>query len=227
MYTNDPDESTVSLKLFADIVAIFDFEKLIINIGKITRTDRKEATYIGIGEKLSEAEILAITVEDTSHSAYYETEIVDTGKNGKASLNLVVKPVAEIPVGRFKDRFIVETNIPENPRLELYIKGEMLGPVEAQPRGCVLRYHPEEAFFIDTVRIVPTGGRKFKVTSAACEDDRVKTTIATPAADGSIEIELAVPRDFPEERLRTDLKVKTDLPEQPEITVPVNGFFKR
>jgi len=225
--SNDPDEGKVILKLYANIVAIFDFDPLFINFGKMTRQDLLEKQFKAIGEKLAEAKIFDFRIEDADHSGFYEIRVSESGTGSDRAMAIVVKPTKNIPIGRFRDKLIVRSNIGENPEVEMYIKGEILGPIDVQPRGCVLRQRPDQPTATDSITVKATGDQPFKVLSAQCKDERVKVDVQKPRPDGTVEIILSVPRSFPDDRLRTDLIINTDLEEQPELTVPVNGFFKR
>lgn len=225
--TNDPDNTIVRLSITADIVVMFGFDSQRIHFNRLKRHELVSKTLNAVGGKLPDVKILSVTVDNPEHVDYYQIEIDDSGEGETRRLGLVITPTDKIPIGRFGDKLVVKTNLEPVSTYDVYVSGDLLGPIEVVPHALVLRSSSENEPLSGSISLKRTETTAFKVVSATCRDDRVRVHVSEPDTDGTVTIDMTLPGDFSDDRFRSELVIQTDVQEQPELTIPVHGYRQK
>jgi hypothetical protein len=225
--TNDPDNTIVRLTVTADIVVMFGFDTQRVHFNRLKRHEMVSKTLNAVGGRLPDVKILSVTVDNLEHADYYQIEIADSGEGETRQLGLVITPTDAIPIGRFGDKLVVKTDLEKVSTYDVYISGDLLGPIEVVPHALVLRSPSENEPLSGSISLKRTETTAFKVVSATCRDDRVHVHVSEPDTDGTIMIDMTLPGDFSDDRFRSELVIKTNLQEQPELMIPVHGYRQK
>ncbi len=221
MSTNDPNNANVRLRVSIDIDVLFAFEPRRINMGRQRREEFKPVTINAIGTKLADVKILSATLTNPENEKYFNINIEDTGSGENRAIQLTVEPTEHIPIGRIGDRINVKTNLDEAKNVEVFLTGEVLGPIDVNPRSLVLRATDDDTPFTGSIRLTPADNLQFKVLSVECPDDNLEIAVLPSESDNSIVIETSYPNDGQTTRFRSEIVIRTDVPEQQEFNVPV------
>ncbi len=223
MTTNDPDNKNVQLKVSADIVVLFAFEPQRINLGRLKRQEIEPKILTATGAKLPDVKILSVAVDNQHHAEYYDIKLDDTGEGKNRQATLTITPTDAIPIGRFGDKIVVTAELDKVTTYDIYFTGEILGPVEVSPQALVLRSASENDPLAGSISLKRTEDTPFKVLEVICNDKTAVVSVSEPDTEGTVTIEMTLPVDFSGERFQSQLIIKTDTAEQPEIRVPVHG----
>jgi hypothetical protein len=218
--TNDPDNTNVRLRVSADIEVLFGFEPSRIRFRRQRKNDIEPVTVNGTGIKLADVKIVSATLANPDNEKFFNINIEDTGSGSNRQIRLTLEPTEHIAVGRIRDRLIITTNLPEIERFEIFITGEILGPIDIAPSSLVMRSDSEDTPFTGSIRL-RSDDTQFSVLSAECSDSNLDITVMPPGADGSVVIETSYPNNGQTSRFRSEITIRTDVPEQPEFNVPV------
>ena len=221
--SNDPDNKNVQLKVSADIVVLFAFEPQRINLGRLKRQEIEPKILTATGAKLSDVNILSVVVDNHHHVDYYDIKLEDTGKGKNRQATLTITPTDAIPIGRFGDKIVVTAELDKVTTYDIYFTGEILGPIEVSPQALALRSASESDPLVGSISLKPTENTPFKVLEVTCNDKTAVVSVSEPDTEGTVTIDLALPVDFSGDRFQSQLLIKTDTAEQPEIRVPVHG----
>ncbi len=225
--SNDPEQPNLKLSISADIIIKFGFEVPKLGLGRLKKDELKAKTVTAVGEELPRVKILSVSLANTAHEKYYKYETSDTGEGDLRKIVFSITPTREIPIGRFRDVLVIKTNLKDVEEVKLHLSGEILGPIEIMPRALMMRSESDSAPFVGSVTLKPTTAMPFQVLSAECEDSGPSITVHAPGPDGSIKIEMSLPADFGKENFRSNLIIRTDLPEQSESSIPVYSSPRR
>lgn len=222
--TNDPDESRILLTVSAEVAVLFGFLPFQANFGRVLRSRTPRTTLEGAGDALEYVEILSIAVREPQHADYYDIRVEDSGKGPGRKMHLTISTTDKLPLGRFMDTILIQTNLEKTPEIETYLTGEILGPIEWIPRTMILRTSGRNSPLTGNITLKPTGNRAFRILSASFDEPAAEISIHDPGPDHSIKVEMNLGERFKSESIHSDLILMTDLEDQPELVIPVHGF---
>ncbi len=155
------------------------------------------------------------------------------GQANRAVLTVHSKPDA--PVGDHREFIRVETNVPDLPLIDFEAFLTVLQDLEAFPAKVDLRYAQRNRPFETLVRVRATSKNvEFKVTGAEIDLPNFKAEVEETIPNVETFVHLTgmpVTRDDPlavqsEGRIQGTLRIFTNLPQQPELIVPVRYLLK-
>ena len=202
---------------------MFGFDPQRISLGRLKRNEIEPKILTATGVKMAEVKILSVAIDNKNHADYYDIKLDDQGKGKTRQITLTITPTDAIPIGRFGDKIVVTTDLEKVSTYDIYITGDLLGPVEVSPQALVLRASTENDPLVGAISLKRTEDIPFKVLSVTCVDKKAVVTVSEPDTDGTVTIDVTLPNDFAGDHFRSQLIIKTDTTEQPEIKVPVHG----
>ena len=221
VFSNDPKSNPVELRITAEVQIYLSFDRERVYFSNL-RKNRLTSQMVALkGIKASGAKIKKIQFEDPSHADYYDLKIGSIKTEEGSFATLTITPTDKIPTDRFRETLTVFTDVDGTEPLKIYLSGEMLGPLKADPRTMTLKHNSKSDEYRGKVSIIPEKGKKFEILSVVCSDERLRIMVGKPDSSGRMEIEASLPVDFNEKRFASTLKVKTTLRDQPEMTIPV------
>lgn len=121
----------------------------------------------------------------------------------------------------------VDSNDPNTPSLILQLKGTAMQPLRAEPSSLFFGRIGPDGARLRTFDIISGKGPIQIVSTRTDNPGLVLTPVAAePGADGSKHrFELALDPTLPEGNINGSVFVKTDLADQPEISIPVAAYI--
>ena len=222
VYTNDPENRRVTLNFTVEIDIAFGFESNKIDFGRFDkRTELPVKTLHSQGEFLSSVKIKSIAVKNEDHKDYYVIELLDSGPGPNRTIDLKVTATKRIPVGRFSDLLVVSTDLESTQDLELFMHGEILGPIVFRPKTLFLKSNNPNQPFSGRVNLQCIEKHAFRVLRAESDNPKMTFVISEPTVKGEVTIKASLPSDYSEERYNGLIKVITNLADQDEFYIPV------
>jgi len=121
----------------------------------------------------------------------------------------------------------VKSNDPNTPSLVLQLRGTAIQPLRAQPSSLFFGRVGTDAARVRTFDII-SGGGPIQIENIRTDNPGivVKALPDDSAADGSSHrFELTLDASLPEGNLNGKVFVKTDMPNQPELSIPVVAYI--
>lgn len=149
--------------------------------------------------------------------AHLRTEIVPLGEKGEGYI-LKAKIDADAPVGRFGDHIMVHTDRPTpNPVIKVPVWAGIFGPISFFPNRLVVqRNEPGQSV---TATLYSSGKSRFKIRSV--HTPKGYTSEITEAKEGEKYFVKVTLQEPVINSADLEITIKTDNPEQPVITIPL------
>jgi len=233
IYSNDPDtpvlEYVVSAKVKVPVYV--NPVKRQLAFGRLRQGESNTQRAWFETEDIAELEITPTRFNEQLFTV--EVDQNPDGQANRAILTVHSKPDA--PVGEHREFIRVETNVPDLPLIDFEAFLTVLKDLEAIPAKVDLRYAQRNRQFETLVRVRATSKEvEFKVTGAEIDLPNFKAEIEETIPNVETFVHLTgmpVTRDDPlaiqsEGRIQGTLRIFTNLPQQPELIVPVRYLLK-
>jgi hypothetical protein len=132
----------------------------------------------------------------------------------------------DAPAGPIHATAHIYTNHPAARDLSIQLQGQVIGAFQIEPVDFSFGQLRQGSARERSVRLTARGG-PHRVLSAVCTDARLTAAVRTIAEGETYEIVLTLPADMPRGEVRAMVKIVTDDPGQPELTLPVTGLVRR
>jgi hypothetical protein len=249
--TNDPARPELTLKVKGRVTtplranpAEVVFSQ--ISAGQTARTVTKLYAY-----KSKDLKILDISLQDPQTADFYKitskplsADVLREEKDALAGYELNIELKPGLPVGRFRQTIIVQTNLPEAPKLEIPIKGKIGSDISVVGRGWNEKTQSIRLGLLNrgegaerTLQLIVRGKYRHHVDIEVAEvfpKDLLQATLGEPVSrtEGSVtRIPLTIripknsgPANYIGSRLSPPghILLRTTHPEIPEIKIPVS-----
>jgi hypothetical protein len=144
------------------------------------------------------------------------------GAKGGLRLEVVIQP--GMSLGDFRDEIIIQTDHPDQPKLNITLAGTATGPISLMPnrlRGVVV--NGKEGGTQQITMIVRSGvATKFKV---AHQPENVEVSVAsneTPTQKGRYRLTVKIPPGTPSVVIDDEIILNTSHPKVGELKIPIN-----
>lgn len=215
--SDDPDEAKVTLQITATVKppVTLNPDRLIFGKVKIGEKVSKEVEIISEGEKALEIQKVEVEVD------YIQTEILERNpKGGKIKVTLG----ANTPVGAVEKDINIFTNHPQKPVTELHVSARVQGRIQLSPEylhlGQIYRGEPITREAI--IHKLDESGPPLEV-SAKSNLDFLQVKLTTVEQGKRYKLNFSLSPDFPSGRIKAEIEIKTNDPDQPVINLPVVG----
>lgn len=226
--TNDPAHPTISLSVHGKVHApVIVFPPEMINFDSVSNEEAQSAKFAVFSADRPQTKILKLT---TSRPEFFETKLepltADECKQLKVTqgtrVSVTMKP--GMPLGRFLDEIVIETDHPLMPELKMSIGGSITGSITVIPDHLRLSGVPSVQGASRDMTVLVRGGRptKFEV---AYHPEKVNVRIApddTTTQKGRYKLTVTVPPGTAAGPVDGEIILKTDHPSAHELKVPVS-----
>jgi hypothetical protein len=143
--------------------------------------------------------------------------------NGGYKVDVVIKP--GLPLGRFADEVIIETDHPLQPELRVALGGTVTGPISVIPAGLRMPRVSNRKSSSRELRILVRGGRE-TTFAVLHKPDKIEVEVKPSASSskGDYRLVVTVPVGTQAGRIDDHIILKTDHPRAGEIRIPVSIF---
>jgi hypothetical protein len=220
--TNDPASPRAALTLTAEVRVPLTCRPTTIDFGTVPRGTAAPDT---IRIKVGRGETFALdSLAFPAKLVTTETRATTEGDSLVQEVRVRLRPDA--PAGPIHATAHIYTNHPAARDLSIQLLGQVVGAFEITPVAFGFGQLRQGTARERSVRLTARGG-PHRVLGAVCTDARLSATVRTITEGETYEIVLGLPADMPRGEIRAEVKIATDDPGQPEITLPVTGLVRR
>jgi hypothetical protein len=247
--SNDPEHPTSTLMIKANLETLLDAQPAQISFGQLKRTDNKDQSILLTGKNLEKIKIQSVALKENeqeisaaqpnppkeagrpklkSAKSGLAWKINDSKENEKRKLEIALSLDAKkAGFGQFSDTLVVTTDDSQIPKIEIPITGEITGPLLAEPARAYFSNYVTGEEKSQSLTIKSDDGKMFKILSIVSDNPIIKITNTDNESKAAHSIDLTLSKEAADDQVAALLTIKTDLSEQNELIVPVNGFKKR
>lgn len=213
VYSNDPEQPQRRLALKGVVRADAELDPPFLNWGPIRQgQERRDRVRLRL-----EPGIEVKGVDSSSPLLAAEAAEEDGARFVRLALS------AEAPLGPFAARVAVRTTSETRPELTLAVNARLQGDAEVTPEGIsfgAVRLGAQER---RTVRIQHLDGKAFSILGVTTTSPTILAEAEPVGPPGAYEIVVRNAVADAQGSIRGEVRVRTDLPKQPEIVIPVFG----
>ena len=233
IYSNDPDTPLIEYPVQADVhVPVFvKPPKRQLGFGRLRQgeTVTRKAWF-----ETRDIPVLEITPTRYDQDLFsVEIQADPDGASNKAIMVVQSKPDA--PVGKHREFIRVNTNVPDLQVIDFEAFLDILQDLEVHPSKINFRYAQRNQLLKQTIRVrSTTEGIEFKITGVEIDLPDFETQVEEVIPNQETFVYITgrpLPTSDPRAiaangRMRGTLHIFTDLPNQPELTVPITYLLK-
>jgi hypothetical protein len=226
--TNDPRRPSVSISVHGKVhppVMVYPDESIVFN-----QISNDEAVTGRIAVFSMDRPDLKIVKMTTSRPDYLVAEsrplkpeeCTQLKVKGGYQVSVVVKP--GMPLGRFRDELVIETNHPLKQEVKATITGNVTGPISIIPERVRMASVSSGKGGSRDMTLLVRGGTPTKFT-VAHHPDKVQVAIKsddTPTQKGRYKMTVSVPPGTSAGPVDGEIILKTDHPKAAEMKIPVS-----
>jgi hypothetical protein len=217
VYSNDPRTPDLALTMEGVITVAAEAVPSEVNFGDL-RKGTGATREVAIRRLRKGAQISIVKVSNTnSHIAIARQS---GGPDAVARLELTVRP--DMPAGPFEDTIELTTN--DQP-IEIPLYGRVVGDLRVEPAQVSFGILPHGQSAVRYVRVVNSGARPVTIVALSSTNPAVSVTAKPLAAGRQYRLALALRGGTADGQLHGQLQIKTDDPQQPQLTVPFFGII--
>ena len=140
------------------------------------------------------------------------------------ALSVSVKPNAKL---HFMEKLIIYTDHPDASKIEVPILFERIEKIKVSPPTLLFGMVPKGKGASRKVLISSKDVSRFQIVDVSVKSPYLSTKLITLKEGREYELEVTIKSNAPEGPLRDTILVKTDIPSQSEISIPVYGIIGR
>jgi hypothetical protein len=210
------------------IVILPELSEGVLSIGTISTDEPKIVSFAIFSPERPDMKLTKISTSKPDILSVKQTTMTPNdlkrlkGAKGGRLVDIEIKP--GMSLGDFRDEINVETDHPDQPRLNITLAGTATGPISLMPnrlRGVVV--NGKEGGTQQITMIVRGGGEtKFKV---AHQPENVEVSVAsneTPTQKGRYRLTVKVPPGTPAGLIDDQIILNTSHPKVSELKIPIN-----
>ncbi len=222
VFTNDPENQTIQLRLEGDVQASIMIEPTAVNFGRIDDNEPREAKVVVKSTK--DDLTFAINSAELSDMDFVEHEITEV-EEGR-TFEIVIRTTGEVPVGNHNSRMIIRTDARERAVLWLPISMQVVGALQIMPPVINIRYSEEPGELEQQqLRITPGRVAEFEILDVVAPLDGIEPTLMA-TGDNAYTLRLAnMPRN--DDLEGKSIILRTNIPGHEEIEIPFNIYKPR
>ncbi|RJP65933.1 MAG: DUF1573 domain-containing protein [Candidatus Abyssobacteria bacterium SURF_17] len=137
-----------------------------------------------------------------------------------------IKYDGSLPVGNFIERLIVETNQPNHKRLEVALRGKVVGAVKAVPDSVSLGVIEHDVVPTRSIRIYSTDTSNFELTKVEASNPLISYKISREGTLNRYQVTVSLTSKPPKGAFSGKLLVETNDREQKLLEIPVYAYVK-
>ena len=226
LYLNDPEQSKVVLTLKGTVYAPIDIlPRPAVYLSQFRQENKTRSVSI----VNNQAHQVAITrLEPRGEHFHAGLETVDKGKSYK--LNVGVPP--DTPVGRYRELVVLHTDDPEHPRIPIEVNVLVKPDIFITPDQvdfgqltlAQIKNKPEVLDLIKQTLLIKRRDGEMTITSVTTDLPFLEVTHEPGGRAQAFRLDVGLdPDQLGPGLFKGSVKLKTDDPKFPELTIPVSG----
>ena len=222
VYSNAENEPIAQLTVKGTVMAAVDVSPDRVLFGSV---NNQQATTKRIRVLDSGEGTLKITHIETS-SPFLTTEVgpVHLGKVINYDVKVTLQP--GIRMGKFQETLTIHTNNELQPRLNVSIEGNVLGPITVHPEHLFFGFVNRQELAQQDILLTKTESADLEVLEVGHQSQFVSTKIVSLENGRKVRIQVTVSGEAPSGPFRDLLEIYTNNTEQPVIQVPLHALLR-
>jgi hypothetical protein len=232
--TNDPAHASVSVTVHGKVyppMTVVPGETIAFNSISNEETQKARIAIFSMDRpetkltkfKTSRPEWLVARSEPLTSKDCEQLKTPSGNSGPKAGHSVIVEIKPGMPLGRFQEELVIETDHPLKSDLKITITGNMIGPISVIPdRVRMSSVSSNKGASLDLTLLVRGGApTKFEVLSHPEKLDVKVTPDETPTQHGRYKMTVTVAPGTSAGPVKGEIVLKTDNPKATELTIPV------
>ena len=216
--SNDPDQPVVTLTIKGKVKVEVEVKPNTIFFGQINKNMglNREITIIPSTQK-------DFKVESIETSSNLITTVLENYQEAdKRGYKVKVKLAKEFKPGRVNESVMIKTNNPKVPQVRVAVSGTILGDIAVSPGHLSFMSSSVGVRNVRRINLVNSGDIPLKVQDVQIASPGFTHELKTVTEGKQIEITVIFkPDDETSSRISTRLLIKTNIPDQREIQIPI------
>jgi hypothetical protein len=231
--TNDPAHASVSVGVHGKVhpaVIVVPHETITFNSISNETTQQVKIAVFSMDRpetkltklKTSRPERLVARAEPLTSKDIEQLKTPSTTSGPKAGHSVIVEIKPGMPLGRFQEELVIETDHPLKAELKITITGNMIGPISVIPDQVRMSNVSSSEGASRDLTLLVRGGTptKFEVLSHPEKLDVKITQDDTPTQHGRYKMTVTVAPGTSAGPVKGEIVLKTDNPKATELTIP-------
>lgn len=131
-----------------------------------------------------------------------------------------------LPVGNFIERLIIETNQTNHKKLEVALRGKVVGAVRAVPDSVSLGVVEHDTLPTRSIRIYSSDASNFELTKVEASSPLISYKVNREGTSNRYHVTVSLTSTPPKGAFSGKLHIETNDPEQKSLEVPVYAYVK-
>ena len=220
--SNDPVNPSFQLQLDMTVQRDIDLQPDRLYLYSLKHGQPHSSTLKVLGKAGEDLEILSATATGNVVTVTSVAPYKDEQNNRNGATIQVDVPVTQ-PIGSFTDSILIKTNNKKKPEVTVPVLGEIVGPVQFNPKN--LNFAPHQEMPV-TVMFTPDEPKKFAIRRVESEKHLVRPSIVKTNVNGVDQYALSVSviKNVPQTSDGKDtVNVYTNDSEMPKISIDVQA----
>ncbi len=221
VYSNDPRETESQLHITAKVVVPVEVKpRMLYWVAERNKASARtvELLYqpdleLNIKELKLSSPAFSVSVQPKADVEFpgYDIELVYNG---------------DLPVGNFNETLTIVTDNALHPRLEVGLRGKVVGSVRVVPDTISLGVVKDDVLPNRTIHVYATDKEDFKITEVESTNPIIAVTFTNDAANNGYEVRVALTAKPPIGAFSGKLLIKTNDPAENLVEVPIYAYVR-
>jgi len=226
--SNDPTNPRLQIEIVADLEQLLGSSPRRQWFGRMKQSDTITKTFTIEGKKLDDVKLGEIKLKLEDNKSAYTWKANDTKDDSGRHLTIdVTVDASKLKPGRFNDILIATTNIEKAEKLELFLSGEVMGLITANPRRLYFGQFELNKEMVKTVTFTANNDKPFKVLDVSIPEGEFKIDPWGREASTEHTLTVRLTPKLDRDRIRSEMTVKTDMDKHENIVVDIHAYKQR
>ena len=223
VHSNDPDEPSIELKISGMVKTEYALEPDCLDFRDVKKGNEVTKTFKFI--QLGKDKLVLKLVE--ANKDFFSTSFRGLKDERHKGFLIDIHLTPEAPVGRFSEVITLHSNLKKRPRIDVPVWGNILGKIKVHPGRLSLGSIKKGTSATNKIQLMAVDNHDFKIVKTESSLPFLSICVSISENNGGFELILKVDKMAPAGRLKGEIAIYTDDPDQRIIKVPVYGIVKK
>ncbi len=221
VHSNDPNNPTAKLRILANIVLPVEVRPRAL----YWAAEKDQASMRTVQFIYQPGLTIDITGFDFSSSAFTASKRPrDSEESPGYQIDIAYD--GSLPVGTFNERLTVLTDKPDNPKLQVRLRGKVTGSVRVIPNTVTLGVIKNDRLPTRILHVSATRGKDFEITGLETTSPLIAADYSRDEASNRYKVTVTLTDMPPAGPFSEKLRIKTNDPSENLVLVPVYGHIR-
>lgn len=223
VHSNDPQEPAIQLKIKATVVVPVEVKPR--SLFWVVEKNKPSSRVVKLVRQPSiELNITDLTF--SSPSSVFSASVVPETDADMQTYDIEVTCNGDLPAGSFNETLTIHTDNPDYPTLDVAIRGNVAGMVRVTPNAVALGVIKDDAIPKRAIRVYAADDVSFEIIGLEPTSALIKTELSKEDNTDKYILGVTLTEKPPPGAFSEKLTIKTNLPEEERIEIPVYAFVR-